>query len=102
MQRQKYIDVKRDLTFAHYVLLFQSILVFLCIVSISYGYIVRTGIPIGWNYGVAFGVTSSLENVIKFCQGIDLNEPEPMSVSMYSAVQSCKVLMARMAREEAN
>merc|ERR1711994_553300 len=80
----------------------KSILVFLCIVSISYGYIVRTGIPIGWNYGVAFGVTTSLENVIKFCQGINLNTPEPMSVSMYSAVQSCKVLMARMAREEAN
>merc|ERR1711941_264433 len=77
----------------------KSILVFLCIASISYGYIVRTGIPIGWNYGVAFGVTSSLENVIKFCQGINLNEPEPMSVTMYSAVQSCKVLMARMERE---
>ena len=79
----------------------QSTLVFLCIVAFSQGYIVRTGIPLGWNYGVAFGVTTSLENVKKFCAGIDLNTPEPMSVDMYAAVQSCKVLAAREARGEA-
>ena len=79
----------------------ESLLVLLCIASVSYGYIVRTGIPLGWNYGVAFGVTSSLENVKKFCAGIDLNTPEPMSVTMYSAVQSCKVLKQREERGEA-
>ena len=74
----------------------------LCIVSFCHGgYKVRTGIPIGWNYGVAFGVTSSLENVKKFCANVDLNTPEPMSVSTYAAVQSCKVLRDREARGEA-
>ena len=79
----------------------QSILVFLCIATISNGYIVRTGIPIGWNYGLWYGITSSLENVKRFCATVDLNQPEPMSVSTYAAVQSCKVLKAREERGEA-
>ena len=76
-------------------------MVLLCIVAFSQGYIVRTGIPLGWNYGVAFGVTTSLENVKKFCANVDINQPEPMSVSTYAAVQACKVLKEREERGEA-
>ena len=76
-------------------------MVFLCIATFSYGYVVRTGIPIGWNYGVAFGVTSSMENVKKFCANLDLNQPEPLSVSTYAAVKACKVLKEREERGEA-
>ena len=74
---------------------------FLYIATFSHGYIVRTGIPLGWNYGVAFGVTTSLENVKKFCANVDINQPEPMSVSTYAAVQACKVLKEREERGEA-
>ena len=62
---------------------------------VSYGYVVRTGIPIGWNYGVWYGVTSSLENVRKFCKSVDVNQEFPMTMNTYAKVQSCKVLLRR-------
>ena len=62
---------------------------------VSYGYVVRTGIPIGWNYGVWYGVTSSLENVKKFCESVDVNQEFPMSMNTYAKVQSCRVLLSR-------
>ena len=72
---------------------------FLCIASFcNCGYVVRTGIPIGWNYGLWYGITSSYENVKKFCATVNLNEPEPMTVGTWAAVQSCKVLASREAR----
>ena len=73
-------------------------MVFLCVATFSYGYVVRTGIPIGHYYGIWYGITSSYENVKRFCATVDLNQPEPMSVSTYAAVQSCKVLKAREER----
>ena len=67
---------------------------------ISYGYVVQTGIPIGWNYGVWYGVTSSLENVKEFCKSVDLDQEYPMSVNTYAKVQSCKIILRNMEVEK--
>ena len=68
-------------------------------VSITAGYVVRTGIPLGWNYGVWYGITSSLENVKKYCAGVDVNQDFPMTKNTYTRVKSCKILLKRIEEE---